>query len=79
MWPAINTVIKFHSPVNNTPPSEITPGVFNAHIVSVVIKFLSDDQTDGSQYDDPIFYSSYAAIQALEIPHVQFLLYLCSK
>ena len=56
MWTAIKTFIKFHSPVNNTPPSEITPGVFNAHIVSVVIKFLSDDQTDGSQYDAPICY-----------------------
>ena len=53
MWRAINTLIKGHSPANNNLPSELTPDVFNAHFVSVVSKFLPDDQTDGSQYNCP--------------------------
>ena len=53
MWRAINTLTKGHSPANNNLPSELTPDVFNAHFVSVVSKFLPDDQTDGSQYNCP--------------------------
>ena len=53
MWRAINTLTKGHSPANNNLPSELTPDVFNAHFVSVVSKFLPDDQTDGSQYNYP--------------------------
>ena len=53
MWRATNTLTKGHSPVNNNLPSELTPDVFNAHFVSVVSKFLPDDQTDGSQYNCP--------------------------
>ena len=45
MWRAINTLTKGHSPANNNLPSELTPDVFNAHFVSVVSKFLPDDQT----------------------------------
>ena len=50
---AINTLTKGHSSANNNLPSELTPDVFNAHFVSVVSKFLPDDQTDGSQYNCP--------------------------
>ena len=50
---AINTITKGHSPANNNLSSELTPDVFNAHFVSVVSKFLPDDQTDGSQYNCP--------------------------
>ena len=53
MWRAINTLTKGHSPANNNLPSELTPHVFNAHLVSVVSKFLPDDQTDESQYNCP--------------------------
>ena len=53
MWRAINTLTKGHSPENNNLPSELTPDVFNAHFVSVVSKFLPDDQTDESQYNCP--------------------------
>ena len=53
MWIAINTLTKGHSPVNNNLPSELTPDVFNAHFVSVVSRFLPDDQTEGSQYSCP--------------------------
>ena len=53
MWRAINTLTKGHSPANNNLPSELTPDVFNAYFVSVVSKFLPDDQTDGSQYNCP--------------------------
>ena len=51
MWRAINTLTKGHSPANNNLPSELTPDVFNAHFLSVVSKFLPDDQTDGFQYN----------------------------
>ena len=51
MWRAINTLTKGHSPTNNNLQSELTLNVFNAHFVSVVSKFLPDDQTDGSQYN----------------------------
>ena len=47
----LSTLTKGHSPANNNLPSELTPDVFNAHFVSVVSKFLPDDQTDGSQYN----------------------------
>ena len=50
---AINTPTKGHSPANNNLPSELKPDVFNAHFVSVVSKFLPEDQTDGSQYNCP--------------------------
>jgi len=53
MWRAINTLTKGHSPVNDNLPSELTPDVFNAHFVSVVSKFLPNDQTDGSRYNCP--------------------------
>ena len=53
MWRAINTLTKGHSPANNNLPSELTSHVFNAHFVSVVSKFLQDDQTKGSQYSCP--------------------------
>ena len=53
MWRAINTFIKGNSHVNNNLPSELTPDVFNAHFVSVVSKFLPDDQTEGFQYSCP--------------------------
>ena len=53
MQRAINTITKGHSPANNNLSSELTPDVFNAHFVSVVSKFLPDDQTDGSQYNCP--------------------------
>ena len=53
MWRTINTLIKGHSPVNNNLPSELTPDVFNAYFVSVVSKFLPDDQTEGSQFCCP--------------------------
>ena len=53
MWRAINTFTKGHNPVNNNLPSELTPDVFNAHFVSVVSKFLPDDQTEGSQFCCP--------------------------
>ena len=53
MWRAINTLTKGHSPANNNLPSELTPDVFNAHFISVVSKFLPDDQTDVSQYNCP--------------------------
>ena len=53
MWRTINTLIKGHSPVNNNLPSELTPDVFNAYFVSVVSKFLPDDQTEGSQHSCP--------------------------
>ena len=53
MWRAINTLTKGHNPTNNNLPSELTPDVFNAHFVSLVSKFLPDDQTDGSQYNCP--------------------------
>ena len=53
MWRAINTPTKGHSPENNNLPLELTPDVFNAHFVSVVSKFLPDDQNDGSQYNCP--------------------------
>ena len=53
MWTAINTLTKGHSPVNNNLLSELKPDVFNAHFVSVVSKFLPDDQTDGFQYSCP--------------------------
>ena len=51
MWRAVNTLTKGHSPTNSNLPSELTLDVFNAHFVSVVSKFLPDDQTDGSQYN----------------------------
>ena len=50
MWRAINTLTKGRSLVNNNLLSELTPDVFNAHIVFVVSKFLPDDQTEASQY-----------------------------
>ena len=53
MWRAINTLTKGHSPVNSNLRSEFTPDVFNAHFVSVVSKFLPDDQTKRSQYSCP--------------------------
>ena len=53
MWRAINTLTKGHSPAKNNLHTELTPDVFNAHFVSVVPKFLPDDQTDGSQYNCP--------------------------
>ena len=53
MWRAVNTLTKGPSPANNNLPSELTPDVFKAHFVSVVSKFLPDDQTDGSQYNCP--------------------------
>ena len=53
MWRTINTLIKGHSPVNSNLPSELTPDVFNAYFVSVVSKFLPDDQTEGSQDSCP--------------------------
>ena len=53
MWRAINTLTKGHSPANNNFLSELIPDVFNSHFVSVVSKFLPDDQTDGSQYNYP--------------------------
>ena len=53
MWRAINTLTKGHSPVNNNLPPELTPGIFNEHFVSVLYKFLPDDQTKGSQYSCP--------------------------
>ena len=53
MWRAINTLTKGRSPVNNNLPLELTPDVFNAHFVSVVSKFLPNDQTKGSQYSCP--------------------------
>ena len=43
---------KGHSPANNNLPSELTPDVFNARFVSVVSKFLPDDQTDGYNCSD---------------------------
>ena len=46
---ALQTII-FH---RNSHQMELTPDVFNAHFVSVVSKFLPDDQTDGSQYNCP--------------------------
>ena len=51
MWRATNTLTKGHSHANINLPSELTPDVFNAHFISVVSKFLPDDQTDGSQYN----------------------------
>ena len=51
MWRAINTLS--HSPANNNLPSELTPDIFNAHLVSAVSKFLPDDQTDGSLHNCP--------------------------
>ena len=33
--------------------SELAPDVFNAHVVSVVSKFLPDDQTEGFQFSCP--------------------------
>ena len=53
MWSAISTLTEGHSPVNNNLPSELTSDVYNAHFVSVVSKFLQDDQTKGSQYSCP--------------------------
>ena len=53
MWRAINTLTKGHSPVNSNLRSEFTPDVFNAHFVSVVSKFLPDDQTKRYQYSCP--------------------------
>ena len=53
MWRAINTLTKGHSPANNNFLSELIPDVFNSHFVSVVSKFLPDDQTDVSQYKCP--------------------------
>ena len=53
MWRAINTGTKGYSPANKNLPSDLTPDVFNAHFVSVVSKFLPEDQTDGSQYNCP--------------------------
>ena len=53
MWRAINTLTKGHSPVNNNLPSELTLHVFNAYFVSVVSKFLPDDQTEGCQHSCP--------------------------
>ena len=53
MWRAINTLTKGHSPVNNNLRPELTPDVFNAHFVSVVSKFLPDDQTEGCQHSCP--------------------------
>ena len=53
MWRAVNTLTKGPSPANNNLPSELTPDVFKAHFVSVVSKFLPDDQTKGSQYNCP--------------------------
>ena len=50
MWKIINTLTKGHSPVNSNLPSELTPDVFNAHFVSVVSKFLPDDQTEECQH-----------------------------
>ena len=52
MWRAINTHTKGNSPANNNLPSELTPDVFNARFVSVVSKFLPDDQTDGYNCSD---------------------------
>ena len=48
----LSTLTKGHSPANNNLPSELTPDVFNAHFVSVVSKFLPDDQTDGYNCSD---------------------------
>ena len=53
MWRAVNTLTKGHSAANNNLPSELPSDVFNAYFVSVVSKFLPDDQTDGSQYNCP--------------------------
>ena len=53
MLRAINTLTKDHSHANNNLPSAVTPDIFNAHFVSVVSKFLPDDQTVGSQYSCP--------------------------
>ena len=49
----LSTLTKGHSPANNNLPSELTPDVFNAHFVSVVSKFLPDDQTDGYSHKKP--------------------------
>ena len=49
----MDPLTKGHSPANNNLPSELTPDVFNAHFVSLVSKFLPDDQTDGFQYNCP--------------------------
>ena len=53
MLRAINTLTKDHSHANNNLPSAVTPDIFNAHFVSVVSKFLPDDQTEGSQHSCP--------------------------
>ena len=53
MWRAINTLTIGHSPVNNNLPSELTLDVFDAYFVSVVSKFLPDDQTEGFQHSCP--------------------------
>ena len=49
----VNTLTKGHSPANSNLPSELTSDVFTAHFVSVVSKFLLEDQTDGFQYNCP--------------------------
>ena len=53
VWTVINTLTKGHSPVDINLLSDLTPDVFNAHFVSVVSKFLPDDQTEGSQFSCP--------------------------
>ena len=66
MWRAVNTLTEGHSPANNNLPSEFTPDVFKAHFVSVVSKFLPDDQTDGSQYNCPERLLNFAEIESFK-------------
>ena len=79
MWRTINTLIKGHSPVNNNLPSELTPDVFNARFVSVVSKFLPDDQTDRSQYNCPDMLLNFCSDRIFQKYHIFNSSYICIR